>query len=186
MYCVKCGKQIPDDSEFCNRCGSKVDRSWIDATNPSEPVISATSANTPTTNPSVLPPAENKGFRTIRCSNCGSSQSIVDDNREFAFCEFCGSKIVIDDYRVRQHIVDEAGIKQVETERAIRMRELDIIEQRAKRRIRMNKVKAVFGTLLIILAVVIFFVVVVVRAIFTGVGHSEATTNDCFAAMGFK
>jgi surface polysaccharide O-acyltransferase-like enzyme len=38
----------------------------------------------------------------------------------------------------------------------------------------------------IIYGVVVFFVVVVVKAIFTGIGHSEATTNACFAAMGFK
>lgn len=24
MYCIKCGKQIPDDSRFCNFCGQKV------------------------------------------------------------------------------------------------------------------------------------------------------------------
>ena len=24
MYCIKCGKQIPDDSRFCSFCGQKV------------------------------------------------------------------------------------------------------------------------------------------------------------------
>lgn len=38
----------------------------------------------------------------------------------------------------------------------------------------------------LIYGIVIFFVVVVVKAIFTGIGHSEATGNPCFAAMGFK
>ena len=38
----------------------------------------------------------------------------------------------------------------------------------------------------IIYGVVVFFVVVLVKALFTGIGHSEATGNPCFAAMGFK
>ena len=37
----------------------------------------------------------------------------------------------------------------------------------------------------VIYGVVVFFVVVVVRAIFTGIGHSEATTNTCFQHLGF-
>ena len=37
----------------------------------------------------------------------------------------------------------------------------------------------------VIYGVVVFFVVVLVKAIFTGVGKSEATTNTCFEAMGF-
>ena len=38
----------------------------------------------------------------------------------------------------------------------------------------------------VIYGVVVFFVVVIVKAIFTGIGQTDATTNACFAAMGFK
>ena len=37
----------------------------------------------------------------------------------------------------------------------------------------------------VVYGVVIFFVGVLVIAIFTGVGHGEATSSPCFAAMGY-
>jgi len=24
MFCAKCGKQLPDDARFCNRCGEEI------------------------------------------------------------------------------------------------------------------------------------------------------------------
>ena len=62
MFCFKCGKQIADDSRFCNFCGA-------DQTPPAEPVI--------------IPIAESvKAF----CFRCG--KQIEADSR---FCNFCGA-----------------------------------------------------------------------------------------------
>ena len=30
MYCPKCGSEIPDGSEFCNKCGIKIEKQTID------------------------------------------------------------------------------------------------------------------------------------------------------------
>ena len=41
MYCKKCGKQLPDDAEFCTYCGAKVDKqedpSGVDASKKKKP-----------------------------------------------------------------------------------------------------------------------------------------------------
>lgn len=65
-------------------------------------------------------------MRVCRCPECGASLQIRDTNREFAFCEYCGSKIMLDDYRSTQRIIDEARIKQAETDRIVRLRSLEL------------------------------------------------------------
>ncbi len=68
-------------------------------------------------------------MRSCTCPNCNASLTVDDNNREFAFCQYCGAKIMLDDYRSTHRVVDEAKIKQVETERIIRLRELEIEER---------------------------------------------------------
>ena len=63
---------------------------------------------------------------SVKCPDCGQTLSI-EENRTQAFCSYCGARILIsneNEYIVRQ--VDEAGIKKAETERIVRLRELEI------------------------------------------------------------
>ena len=50
-------------------------------------------------------------MRTCKCPNCNATLTIEDENRDFAFCQYCGAKIMLDDYRSTQRIIDEAKIK---------------------------------------------------------------------------
>ena len=78
-------------------------------------------------------------MRKCQCPSCSANLQFGDD-REFGFCEYCGTKVILDDYRSMHRVVDEAAVKraeterivrisELETERMIRMRELDIEEQ---------------------------------------------------------
>ena len=64
----------------------------------------------------IVLPQRTRDFRVCACPSCGANLSINDTNREFAFCEFCGAKIMLDDYRFTQHIIDEAQLRRVEAE----------------------------------------------------------------------
>ncbi len=55
-------------------------------------------------------------MRTCNCPNCNANLTIDDENRDFAFCQYCGVKIMLDDYRSTHRVVDEAKIKQAEVE----------------------------------------------------------------------
>lgn len=59
-------------------------------------------------------------MRKLECPGCGANLTLKDDNRDFAFCEFCGAKIMLDDHRssqhITKHIIDEAQIKRIEAE----------------------------------------------------------------------
>lgn len=68
-------------------------------------------------------------FISVKCPECGADLSI-EDGREFAFCSYCGAKVMItNDNEHIYRTIDEAGIKQAETERMIRMRELELEEK---------------------------------------------------------
>jgi len=71
-------------------------------------------------------------MKSCQCPNCTASLTF-DDNREFGFCQYCGTKIMLDDYRTIHRYVDEARIKEAETERIIRMRELELEEKEYER-----------------------------------------------------
>lgn len=63
---------------------------------------------------------------SVTCPECGAVLNI-EDNREQAFCTYCGTKVLIhnENEYIYRHI-DEAGIKQAETDRMIRLKELEI------------------------------------------------------------
>ena len=70
MFCSKCGKQIADDSLFCNYCGAK----------------------------QSAPKTENKNSISLASTNCPncSGQLTVSFKTGTAFCPFCNSRFVLD------------------------------------------------------------------------------------------
>lgn len=68
-------------------------------------------------------------FISVKCPACGASFNAEED-REFSFCTYCGSKIMTtnDNEHIYRNI-DEARIKEAETDRMVRMRELEMEEK---------------------------------------------------------
>lgn len=79
-------------------------------------------------------------MKKLTCPNCNANLDIEDDNRDFAFCQYCGAKIMLDDYRVTQRIIDDAKIKQTEYEREIRLKELELQEKEAAQKQHTQKI----------------------------------------------
>ena len=68
-------------------------------------------------------------FVTVKCPKCGADMSI-EKERESAYCSYCGTNVMIkNDNEQIYRTIDEAGIKQAETERIIRLRELELEEK---------------------------------------------------------
>lgn len=72
-------------------------------------------------------------FVSIKCPECGASLD-VEEGRQQIFCSYCGTKVMVqnDNEYIYRHI-DEAGIKQAETDRMIRLREVELEEAQARR-----------------------------------------------------
>ena len=68
---------------------------------------------------------------SLKCPNCQANISI-EKGRDNIFCSYCGTQIFIDDetIKIKKHIIDEAKIKDVEANKEIRMRELDVIQNK--------------------------------------------------------
>ncbi|MCF2655995.1 hypothetical protein [Lacrimispora saccharolytica] len=65
----------------------------------------------------------------MKCPACGADIN-VESTREFSFCTYCGTKILMNNEN--EHIyrsIDEARIKEAETERMILMRQMDMEEK---------------------------------------------------------
>lgn len=68
-------------------------------------------------------------MRACYCPNCGASLNFGESNRDFGFCQYCGTKIMFDDFRSTHRYVDEARIKEAEIEKEIRLKEIELEEK---------------------------------------------------------
>lgn len=72
-------------------------------------------------------------FISVKCPSCGADLS-VEHGRGITYCNYCGTKIMIQNDR--EHVyrsIDEARIKEVESEQLLRLRELEIEEKDKER-----------------------------------------------------
>lgn len=88
---------------------------------------------------------------SVKCPECGASLDIEADRNQ-AFCTYCGAKVIINNENeyVYRHI-DEAGIKQAETDRIVKLKQMEIAE---KKRASEEKTKSLKIKISLILAVV--------------------------------
>ena len=98
---------------------------------------------------------------SVECPNCGAILKI-EDNRRQAFCSYCGIKLPIynDNEYIYRHI-DEAEIKNAETELIVRMKQMELMEKRLdyERKARTRKTLICLGMgLLGIIMVVVGFI----------------------------
>ena len=92
---------------------------------------------------------------SVKCPECGQTLSI-EENRTQAFCSYCGARILIsneNEYVFRR--VDEAGIRNAETERMVRMREMDLVENNSMFRKILFIVWVAVSVFMIVMAVVL-------------------------------
>lgn len=96
-------------------------------------------------------------FTSVKCPECGASLPI-EEGRSQVFCSYCGTKILItnENEHIYRH-VDEARIKQAETDRIIRMRELDLAEKSNRSRKTLTTIWLIVSLILLVIAIGIMF-----------------------------
>lgn len=70
--------------------------------------------------------------RTVKCPGCGADLTVKEGNRDFMFCEYCGTKVRLDDYQETHRYVNEAEVKKVEADREIELRKMELEEEKRK------------------------------------------------------
>lgn len=61
---------------------------------------------------------------TMNCPNCNAALQ-VNPEREFMYCEYCGTKIGISKDEHVTRIIDEAAIRQSEAEEKMKIKEIE-------------------------------------------------------------
>lgn len=97
--------------------------------------------------------------RTVKCPGCGADLTVKDENRDFMFCEYCGTKVRLDDYQETHRYVDEARIKEAELE----MKKLEVEEKRRrdenKNAFTVARISGIILVVFVVLGVVVEFMV---------------------------
>ena len=97
--------------------------------------------------------------RTVKCPGCGADLTVKDENRDFMFCEYCGTKVRLDDYQETHRYVDEARIKEAELE----MKKLEVEEKRRqdenKNAFTVARISGIILVVFVVLGVVLEFMV---------------------------
>ena len=111
---------------------------------------------------------------SVKCPDCGQTLSIEEDRTQ-AFCTYCGAKVLIsneNEYIFRQ--VDEADIKKAETERLIKLKELELQERREVHGLNLRRVLTVIW---------LFISIILLAIIITKMAGSEAGFGSGFMML---
>ena len=83
--------------------------------------------------------------RTVKCPSCGAELTVKDDNRDFMFCEFCGTKVRLDDYQETHRYVDEAEVQRVKAEKELELKRMEMEEKKRKEDIKEENKGLIIG-----------------------------------------
>ena len=70
--------------------------------------------------------------RTVKCPSCGGELTVKDENRDFMFCEYCGTKVRLDDYQETHRFVDEARIQESKDAKELELKKMEVEEKKRK------------------------------------------------------
>ena len=106
----------------------------------------------------------------LKCPACGASLNAREGQKQL-FCSYCGTKILVSDENERTYRhIDEAGVRQAETDRLIRLKELELNEKRTSG---MSVLRAILTGLWIVFLLIII-TIVLVKTIKEGFTESDA------------
>lgn len=94
---------------------------------------------------------------SLTCPNCNANLDDIDSSRPFCYCQYCGTKIALDDGTIRKetHIYDEAKIKETESSERVKMREMDIEREHSKQMNTILKYVLIFAAILLAIGLIL-------------------------------
>lgn len=94
---------------------------------------------------------------SLTCPNCNANLDDIDSSRPFCYCQYCGTKIALDDGTIRKetHIYDEAKIKETESSERVKMREMDVEREHSNQMNEILKYALIFAAALFIVGIVL-------------------------------
>ena len=94
----------------------------------------------------------------LTCPKCGAHLS-VEPSREILFCEYCGTKILLNDentFTIRK--IDEAKIKQAEADQLVQLKKLELEQKKAENDLKKLKLKIIISLILAVTGVILMVI----------------------------
>lgn len=94
---------------------------------------------------------------SLTCPNCNANLDDIDPSRPFCYCQYCGTKIALDDGTIRKetYIYDEAKIKETESSERVKMREIDLEREHSKQMNEILKYVLIFAAVLFVVGIIL-------------------------------
>lgn len=89
--------------------------------------------------------------RTVKCPSCSAELTVKDDNRDFMFCEFCGTKVRLDDYQETHRYVNEAEVQRVKAEKELELKRMEMEEKKRHDEQSITKIGVVIAMIIVII-----------------------------------
>lgn len=92
----------------------------------------------------------------LKCTNCGADLEITE-KRDIIYCTYCGSKMLLnDENEYTYRYIDEADVKRAETEKIVKLKELEMKAENKKRKARKKLLEIVGCTAFFLVAILLF------------------------------
>lgn len=96
--------------------------------------------------------------RTVKCPSCGGELTVKDENRNFMFCEYCGTKVRLDDYQETHRFVDEARIQESKDAKELELKKMEFEEKKDKQALKKDKQALLVSGILLIGGIGMIFI----------------------------
>lgn len=111
---------------------------------------------------------------SLKCPECGATLD-VEEGKKFYFCNYCGSKILIDDGNTNNtnRIVDEARIREAEIARELRLKEMELDNKKRRNTVIVTILKIIV-TIPLLLAIICMITVLSMMFSDNGMSGNES------------
>lgn len=111
---------------------------------------------------------------SLKCPECGATLD-VEEGKKFYFCNYCGSKILIDDGNTNNtnRIVDEARIREAEIARELRLKEMELDNKKRRNTVIVTILKIIV-TIPLLLAIICMITVLSMMFSNNGMSGNES------------
>ena len=97
-------------------------------------------------------------INSVKCPECGASLPL-EEGRTQVFCSYCGMKVLVtnENEYIYRHI-DEAGIKQAETDRIVELKRLEMTEKKRAAKEKTTKLKIIISLALVAIGILLMVI----------------------------
>lgn len=95
---------------------------------------------------------------SLTCPNCNANLDNIDPSLKQCYCQYCGTKIMLDDGTIRKetHIYDEAKIKESESKERIELAKMEHENKRVTEENKEERKNTIFYVILVLIILLLW------------------------------